>query len=203
MVGVAMTAKRTGIPGPGVDALGQAVVDPTQNVLDLVEAAIKRQDDLRTAESRHLRELANIRATFGREIRKAEADRLDALRAVDQGAIAAARAADEIRATALAKTLADAAEAVRTTMAAAATAQASNVANIVDPITKAISEIREIQYREAGQRAQVIESKGDTRDSSRNVGLWIGIVLTVVSIGIALFFSILTAAFGLYALLKK
>jgi len=34
-------------PGPGVDAQGRAVVDPTKNVLDLVNAAIKRQDDIR------------------------------------------------------------------------------------------------------------------------------------------------------------
>lgn len=36
-------------PGPGVDAQGRAVVDPTQNVSDLVTAAIERQDDIRNA----------------------------------------------------------------------------------------------------------------------------------------------------------
>jgi len=37
-------------PGPGVDSEGRAVIDPTRNVLDLVAAANRRQDDLRTAE---------------------------------------------------------------------------------------------------------------------------------------------------------
>lgn len=36
-------------PGEGVDARGGPVVDPTKNVLDLVAAAMERQDDLRGA----------------------------------------------------------------------------------------------------------------------------------------------------------
>jgi hypothetical protein len=43
-------------PGLATDAKGNPVVDPTKNVLDLVTAAIQRQDDLRVAESRALRE---------------------------------------------------------------------------------------------------------------------------------------------------
>src|SRR5580765_3501320 len=37
--------------GLATDALGNPVIDPTKNVLDLVAAAIQRQDDLRHAES--------------------------------------------------------------------------------------------------------------------------------------------------------
>jgi len=39
--------QRSGIP---VDAFGGSTIDPTKNVLDLVEAANKRQDDLRQAD---------------------------------------------------------------------------------------------------------------------------------------------------------
>ena len=42
--------------GVGVDSKGNPVVDPTRNVLDLVGAAIERQDDLRLAESKAIRE---------------------------------------------------------------------------------------------------------------------------------------------------
>ena len=42
--------------GVGVDSAGNPVVDPTRNVLDLVGAAIERQDDLRLAESSAIRE---------------------------------------------------------------------------------------------------------------------------------------------------
>lgn len=38
-------------PGMAVDASGGPVVDPTRNVLDLVRAAIERQDDLRKGEA--------------------------------------------------------------------------------------------------------------------------------------------------------
>jgi hypothetical protein len=44
-----MTAGPPPEPGLGVDAAGGPVVDPTKNVLDLVAAAITRQDDLRGA----------------------------------------------------------------------------------------------------------------------------------------------------------
>jgi hypothetical protein len=38
--------------GLAVDRFGGPVVDPTKNVLDLVQAAIRRQDDLRDAEAK-------------------------------------------------------------------------------------------------------------------------------------------------------
>jgi hypothetical protein len=45
-------------------------VDPTKNVLDLVQAAIKRQDDLRDAETRRVNELAAQKQTFDLELAK-------------------------------------------------------------------------------------------------------------------------------------
>jgi hypothetical protein len=39
--------------GLGIDAAGGPVIDPTQNVLQLVDAAIGRQDDLRAAEAKY------------------------------------------------------------------------------------------------------------------------------------------------------
>lgn len=44
-----------GSAGPSTDAHGNPVVDPTKNVLQLVAAAIQRQDDLRKAESEAIR----------------------------------------------------------------------------------------------------------------------------------------------------
>jgi phage-related protein len=40
-----------GSAGPSTDRFNDPVVDPTKNVLDLVTAAIQRQDDLRAAEA--------------------------------------------------------------------------------------------------------------------------------------------------------
>lgn len=55
-------------PGVAVDARGNAVIDPTKNVLDLVQAAIRRQDDLRDAETRRVNELATQKQGFDLEI---------------------------------------------------------------------------------------------------------------------------------------
>lgn len=57
-------------PGIGVDSKGSAVIDPTKNVLDLVEASIKRQDDLRDAETRRVNELAAQKLMFDLELAK-------------------------------------------------------------------------------------------------------------------------------------
>jgi hypothetical protein len=51
------------------DAAGTQI-DPTKNVLDLVQAAIKRQDDLRDAETRRLNELAAQKLMFDLELAK-------------------------------------------------------------------------------------------------------------------------------------
>lgn len=45
-------------------------IDPTKNVLDLVQAAIQRQDDLRDAETRRVNELAAQKLMFDLELAK-------------------------------------------------------------------------------------------------------------------------------------
>lgn len=122
-------------PGPGVDAAGNPVWDPTRNVFALVEAEArrqdelrkgseKRQDDLRAAESRHLREvielrglIAQIRESHAQELRRAEAARLDAIRSVDVGAVSRAAEEQDRRATALATQVATVADTFRTALA--------------------------------------------------------------------------------------
>lgn len=166
-----MFGRRSTPPGPGVDASGQSVRDPTGNVLDLVAAESKYQDAMRNAEALHVREVMKLRAESDEKARVSEAARLDALRQVDQTAIAADRAAAETRATTLAQTVADAAETVRTTLS-----------TTVDPILKAISAIQAIQYAEAGQRAQLQESKGDTRADISVRGMIVGLGLAAAAI---------------------
>ena len=65
-----MAGPREQRPGIGVDSLGGQVIDPTKNVLDLVEASIKRQDDLRDAETRRINELAAQKLMFDLELAK-------------------------------------------------------------------------------------------------------------------------------------
>ena len=136
--------------GISVDKNGGSVVDPTKNVLDLVGAAIRRQDDLREAEERittaklraqeelndarymHARELAaaqaskldeiaKLRSDFDAQLATAEAHRIDAIRAVDVGAVAAANASTTKMATDLATQTRTDAEVLRNTVANSAT----------------------------------------------------------------------------------
>lgn len=180
--------------GVAVDAQGGPVVDPTQNVLDLVNAAIERQDDLRDAdqklaraEAEHLREIADLRAAHATEMRKAEADRIDAIRAVDVDAVR--RTADVVAsgAIALQQQVLATAEAARVALAAYQQSATESQSALIKPLAEAIAALQVQQNLFAGGKAQVVESR-DTRGETRmNVGAILGgvSILLVLIFGIA------------------
>jgi hypothetical protein len=172
--------------GIGVDAEGGPVIDPTQNVLDLVKAAIQRQDDLREMEARHVRELLAIRGEHTRDMRKAETDRIDAIRAVDVGAVNRAAEVSTQQALTLANQVAVSAETLRTQVAAAASAATVALAAALEPIQKDIADLRRAQYEAQGVKANVATS-GEGRQ-----GLYalIGLGLLAVSVLIAAFVAL-------------
>jgi hypothetical protein len=66
------------------------VIDPTKNVLELVEGEVKRLDDLRgayikwmEAEIAHVKEMITLRAAHAQEIQRIETERLASIRQVD------------------------------------------------------------------------------------------------------------------------
>jgi hypothetical protein len=82
--------------------------DPTQNVLNLVAAETKRQDDLRAAEGRRLDELRAQAERYQNDLRdqvekyqgkldRAEANRIDALLAANTNSVALALARQELQ----------------------------------------------------------------------------------------------------------
>jgi hypothetical protein len=168
--------------GQAVDANGMPARDPTENVLDLVHAANRRQDDLRTAESSHLREMSKMRADHATEMRLAESLRLDAIRAVDVQAVQQAAAVSATQATTLATQVGVSAEAMRVQVAATATASAIALGAALDPIQKDVAELRKVQYEQAGQKAQITETKTETQVSKNNTGMWIGIAIAVIAL---------------------
>jgi hypothetical protein len=175
-------------PGPGVDATGQAVIDPTKNVLDLVAARDQRQDDLRKAESRHVREIIKLRAEHAKELRYLETERVDRIRAVDVAAVATQAAAAENRATTLAGQV-----------ASAATAQTIALKAETDPIRKDITELRQSQWEIAGGKQQTVEK----RASGANWGLWVGVGAAVLFGLSTAFIGVVGLAVALYVALKK
>jgi hypothetical protein len=194
-------------PGPGVDAYGQPVIDPTQNVLDLVKAAMQRQDDLREMQSQytgrigemrevHARDVSELRAAYDgqlreaarrseerldskdQQLRAAETARIDAIRAVDVGAVNRAAEVSATQAATLATQVATSAEALRGQVEAARQQTATALAAALEPIQKDIQDLRRAQYEAQGQKTQVVETR-DTRSEQR---LNNGQLLTIVSV---------------------
>lgn len=168
-------------PSPSVGRCGAPVADPTKNVHDLVTAAIQRQDDLRDLESKHLRELADLRAHYDQRLRAAETARIDAIRAVDVGAVNRAAEVSATQAQTLATQVAVSAETLRTQVAAAATAASTALAAALEPIQKDIADLRRAQYEAQGQKTQVVE----TRDTSAAARLNVNTLMAVVSVLLA------------------
>lgn len=121
-------------PGMATDASGGPVVDPTKNVMDLVEATNKRQDDLRMqeekyidAELRHVREQAELRAQYDKLLREIDTARQEKVREVD--VLGARTEAERAQAAikALAETSSTTAETLRKTVETTASSQASQL----------------------------------------------------------------------------
>lgn len=171
-----MSEPTSGSLGPSTDRYNEPVIDPTQNVKDLSEAANKRQDDLREQESAHVREIMAIRAEHETEARRAEADRIDAIRQVDVQAVQQAAQVQATQAAALAAQVAASAEAMRSQVAATASAAATSQATALAPITASIEQLRQAMYEQQGKETQVVE----TRAGSANAGLWVGVAIAAV-----------------------
>jgi hypothetical protein len=136
--------------------------DPTRNVLDLVETAVNRVDDLRDAETKridekfkdnkeHITEIMNLRADYEEKLREAEKGRLDSIRIVDINAVntASSKAADQ--ALVLAKQVTESAETLRKLVADTALSTANTLTQIITPITDRLSLLEKAQYTVAGK----------------------------------------------------
>ena len=179
--------------GVGVDYRGAPVIDPTANVISLVEAGLRsmeekveavqrRQDDLRMQESLHIRELMELRAAHGLESRTQEAARIDAIRAVDVGAVNRAAEVSAQQAAALATTLAATAEAMRVSAVQGNASLLAAIAQAVDPLRTAVEDLRRAQYEQVGKTTQV----ADTRDRGAGWGLWAGVAVAGVGLLISM-----------------
>ena len=135
------------------------MIDPTPNVMALVEAANKRQDDLRERDRLHAETIMRLRAEHERELRATESARLDAIRKVDNEAVIRAATVQTEQASTLALQVATSAEALRNQVAAAATAQTIALNAALDPIQKRIDDLTRAQYEAQGQKTQVVESR--------------------------------------------
>lgn len=168
-------------------------IDPTANVSALVQATIKRIDDLRIAESirvdekiegerKHVREIMELRGIHATELREAEAKRIDAIRVVDVNAVTAANERATTQAAVLAAQVTTSADTLRNLVATTATAVSAQLDQLTKIFTDRITAIERVQYEGAGKSGvtdpifskliEKIESLGETR--SENTGKGIG-----------------------------
>jgi rubrerythrin len=183
-------------PSPSTDARIQGSqgqpppIDPTANVLQLVAAAMLRQDDLREAEARHRDAMSDLRDKLSREIRDAERNgqrdlalaesrRIDALiEALDQRVTLESSKA-ELTAVALAERVDASAKALAASVDASAKALAATVETTAKTLSERIVPLEQFRYEQAGSHVQ--------RSEGRSQNQWIiGLVMGVPSALLAL-----------------
>jgi hypothetical protein len=149
-----------GLPGMGIDAHGGPVIDPTANVLALVEAANRRQDDLREmnnaridAELRNQEQMADLRASHQTALDTLEAKRLDAVRSVDQLAVKTEADRSAAAIAALATAAATTAETLRSAVNTSAINLATQLDRTVTAITERIAALEKSSYTGQGKQA--------------------------------------------------
>jgi hypothetical protein len=173
---------------------GPPPFDPSQNVLNLVEAGLKRQDDLRQQSEAHAKEMRETARRYedrldvkDQLIRQAETARIDAIRLVDVGASERAIQVQAAQQAALASTLAATAEASRAQVAAAAAAQVTSLEAALEPLRKDVRELRDTQARGQGGREQVTETREVRSETRQGQGLSMNALAALVGVlGLAL-----------------
>jgi hypothetical protein len=120
-------------------------IDPTANVLMLVEAAVRRLDDLRAAEVRRIDDLLAQHVKSTKELSTAESDRIDAIRAVDVGNVALANERAIQQAAVLADQLVKSAETLRVLVSTTAAAYAEQQSQLVGQLTERLGAVEKAQ----------------------------------------------------------
>jgi hypothetical protein len=145
-------------PGFGVDWQGNPVIDPTANVLELVAAERRRTDDLRKAdrllgkkEHRSIEKQLKLHFRYTEKLMKAEADRINAIRAVDVAAVSVASSKTQDQANVLANQVTASADALRTLVSSTASTLASQLTQIIEPIMGRLAELEKKQYENTGK----------------------------------------------------
>lgn len=215
-------------PGVGVDASGNAVLDPTANVLALVDAAVirlndlvacngRRIDDMRELNAQHAREMQVMHANYQDQLRLAESKRIDAIRAVDVAAVGVAADRAAAQAGVLAAQVAASAETLRALVATTQTALASQLQQMSTAFTERLAALEKAQYESKGKSGVtdpamaelVAEMRAMTKLSSVSTGktegvgmVWSAAIgaggIIIAVIAVFTFFSTRPAALPVY-----
>jgi hypothetical protein len=174
-------------PGPGVDAVGNPVLDPTANVYALFDAGMKHQDEMRRADAAHFRELLDIfRANITNRL-EGEAARVNSIRAVDVAQGQRSAEVAENRAAVLAAQVQSTADAL-----------AKSLTTALEPIHTSLAELQRALYQQQGVKETTSESSQSAQAKGANIGMWVGIAVAVLGTLAAAFMSVLAIGVTLY-----
>lgn len=208
------THNAPGASGLPVDAGGNPTIDPTENVISLVEAANRRTDDLRdasnklnevqyshlkeivTLESTHIKEIVTLRAGYDEKLAKAESERINAIRAVDVGAVAITSERSAQQAAVLANQVSASAETQRNLVNQTAQNIAEQQRQSNEQFNARISAVERAQYEGQGkgsiqdpQMAALIEqmtklTQANNKSEGRGGGMkdFIGWIIAAIAI---------------------
>ncbi len=148
------------------------LIDPTANVLKLVEQANVRQDDLRTAAKQRRDDLDTLERYYQRELRDAESKRIDAERKQEQNRVDSVIAALQSTITTL-----------TTQIVATATTLATQAKEQNETTTAAIRLLEQKSYERTGIEVQ----RGEGRQVNQwAVGLVVGVVVVAAEVALRL-----------------
>lgn len=158
---------------------GVPIIDPTANVLSLVEAAVKRLNDLREADLKRGDDIRQIEvrcetevSTLREKLQEAESRRIDALNLAERNRVDARFQDIVANAALIAERTAATATTLQQTMATSAEALRTQAASSNAILTEAIKVLERNQYQGAGAAGQ--------RTEGRQMNQWvIGIVIVI------------------------
>lgn len=148
-------------------------IDPTSNVRALVDEVVirmdslreadrRREDELREAERRYaeaqlaaIREINQLRADHNRELRVAESERINAIRAVDVNAVAIATERANAQAQVLANQVQSSAETLRSLVATTAANQKQQYDATTAQLSDRLTTLEQQQYKGQGSAGQI------------------------------------------------
>lgn len=181
-----------------------AYSDPTYNVLQLVNASVKRIDDIRDLETKanrkekkSIRRELKLHVKYGEKLSRAESNRIDAIRQVDVAAAQTERDGAGQRALVLANQLTTSAETLRALVASTAATIAAQMQQTNTQFAERITQLEKAQYEKTGLagvppeiliRLTALEKVGNTNTgkdtgqefSSLRLIMIIGLVVSMV-----------------------
>lgn len=207
------------------------VYDPSANVLALVEAANRRQDDLRFYSERlsdarlagtealavlradHFRDVTMIHSQHDREIHRAESERLNSIREIDVNARVTEAARNLSAIQTLAASQARDTETLRATVASTAEALARQTQQQVGAIIDRIAQLEKASYTGMGKEAVVdpqmerlsslVEKLASRQDSGEGRGVGLNAAWVFLGSAVALVGGLLGIGVILYAVMGK